>query len=310
MSYPASTLGNVDKPEYWVENLWLPLVVTIVGGLILTGLASIVSRTVRRRFWRPIGRGLRWLTTLRLTTTGKVAADRETANEMIREQQAQYVALRDESERKLGTAQVQRAALTDQVEAARGVGFEAGRASAAAELKSALADGRAQGRAEAVAEGQAEAERARAEGYASGRAEAEQARAEGYAAGKASGLAVASQQGSRVPASARVDVVVEPVWHITQTGPKQFWLENVQEGVGELADVRIEAVIGEFSFSSGNQWPGTWGRGAGFSGELVSTGTAHGARMEVSWTSPDGRRRKSRTRVEPPPKEPRRAVIL
>lgn len=304
MSYAADTLVVVDEPDFWLRNFWLPIAVTVVGGLVLAALASAVSKTVRQRFWRPIGRGLRWLTTVRLTTTGKVAAARGQADEMIQEQQRQYVEYRRAAEDKLSTARVRIASLTDQVEGARvdgyesgrAAGFQAGRAAAASEIQPRLFEQYAKGRTEARAEAETAIEDARAESWAAGRAK-------GYAAGRAEGT-------SSPPASARPDVVVEPVWRITRIDATNFWLENVQEGVGQISDVRIRTVIGEFSFTSGNQWPGPWGGGAAFSGELVSAGVKLGARMEISWIGPNGRQHEADARIEPLPREPRRGVIL
>lgn len=327
--------------EQWLQQFGVQALGGFAGAVLFAVAVSLVSARARDRFWRPIGRGLRWLTTVRLTTKGEVAAARRQADEAVREQKRQHAELRGQSERALETAQVRIASLTDQVEAEG-----ARQAKLVSQLnllhEGQAAEARAQGRSEGVVEAEREAaeavERARAEGHAAGRATAasemrqrlfeqyakgrteaqaeaetaiQDARAESWAAGRAKGYAAGlAEATSSPPAFARPDVVVEPVWRITRIDATNFWLQNVQEGVGQISDVRINTVIGEFSFTSGNQWPGAWGDGAAFSGELVSTGVKLGARMEISWTGPNGRQREADARIEPPPREPRRAVVL
>lgn len=69
----------------WLRVLWLPLLVTIVGGLALAGILAIFSRTVRDKFWKPIGRRLRWLTTVRVTTVARQEALRESGRDEVRD---------------------------------------------------------------------------------------------------------------------------------------------------------------------------------------------------------------------------------
>lgn len=45
----------------------------IVSGLAIAAILAIFVKPVRERFWKPIGRGIRWLFTLRLTTTKRIA---------------------------------------------------------------------------------------------------------------------------------------------------------------------------------------------------------------------------------------------
>lgn len=58
----------------WLKYVWLPLAVTVVGGLVVAAILAIFIKPVRERFWKPFGRALRWPFTLRLTTTKKLAA--------------------------------------------------------------------------------------------------------------------------------------------------------------------------------------------------------------------------------------------
>lgn len=272
------------------------------AGTLLVSALSALSPKVREKLWKPIGRGLRWLTTVRLTTSGKVEAEEARHADEIRQLKQLHTAETAEARaqgRSEGVVQTRaetEQAAVDAIEHARAEGHAAGRAAVASEMQPRLFEQYAKGRTEAQAEAETAIKDARAESWAAGRAK-------GYAAGRAEAT-------SSPPASARPDVVVEPVWRITRIDATNYWLENVQEGVGQIGDVRIRTVIGEFAFTSGNQWPGPWGKGAAFSGELVSTGVKLGARMEISWTGPSGRQHEADARIEPPPREPRRGVIL
>lgn len=68
--------------------LWLPLLVTVVGGLILAGVLAIFVAPVREKFWKPIGRGLRWLTSIRLTTVARQNALRADGRSEVRSEVA------------------------------------------------------------------------------------------------------------------------------------------------------------------------------------------------------------------------------
>lgn len=266
----------MDKPDFWVENLWLPIIV----GVILLLVAATFNQSVRTKVWGPLLRSawtaLRWPFTVRLTTVGRER--RATADWTDAAQ-----AVRDKHEAEMKAAEAQHAEEVRQLKQLH---------------EAETAEARAQARSEGVVEARAEAEREAADAV-------ERARVEGRAAGRAEAHMTERSATRRPAVSAQVDLVVDPAWRVSQTGPHTYWLENVQDGVGELTDVRIDTVIGEFSFNSGNQWPGAWGDGARFSGELVSTGTRHGARMKVSWTDPNGNRRKADARIEPPAREPR-----
>jgi hypothetical protein len=51
---------------------WIPIGVVIIGGLALAGILAIFLKPVRERFWKPVGRALCWLFTLRLITTHRL----------------------------------------------------------------------------------------------------------------------------------------------------------------------------------------------------------------------------------------------
>lgn len=132
----------------WLLEFFIaPLVV----GVVLLGLSALV-RVVRVKVWKPLGRGLRWLTTLRVTTSTRLeAAARELteAREEVLRENAEAARLRQkgvdlETEiEAFKVAREHRAAA--EKEAARVSGHADG-----------LAEGRAAGRSEALAKIEAE----------------------------------------------------------------------------------------------------------------------------------------------------------
>lgn len=123
----------------------------VIVGIVLLALSALF-RVVREKVWRPVGRGLRWLTTLRITTsTRRNALKHELA-------EALDAARVGESQ----VARLKRKSLDLKTEVK---GLKAAREYLAAEQRTAvwdsgrahgLADGRAEGRAEALAEVAAE----------------------------------------------------------------------------------------------------------------------------------------------------------
>jgi len=61
---------------------WIPIGVATVGGLTVAGILAIFLKPVRERFWKPLGRALRWPFTLRPTTTRSLEAMDE-KNELL-----------------------------------------------------------------------------------------------------------------------------------------------------------------------------------------------------------------------------------
>lgn len=109
-------------PDEVLRLVWIPLGVTVAGGLILAAILAIFVKPVRDKFWKPIGRGFRWLFSLRLTTTKRIA---------LRE--AEYQRLRDEA----GFALSDSARRTITAEL---VAFNRGRAEALAEVEAQRAE--------------------------------------------------------------------------------------------------------------------------------------------------------------------------
>jgi hypothetical protein len=132
------------NPTYLLENLWMPIVVAVV----LAGLSAVVSKNVRDRFWKPIGRAVVWPRKLRITTaTRNAMTDAELAR-LRREVQAQTEAV-SEAQR-AGQAELAASkALADERarEAKNQWGLEVTQAH-----RDSLRQGKAEGRAEVVAE--------------------------------------------------------------------------------------------------------------------------------------------------------------
>lgn len=56
-------------PDDALKLWWIPLLVTVVGGLVIAGILAIFRPGVRDKFWRPLGRAVAWVFSIRLTTT-------------------------------------------------------------------------------------------------------------------------------------------------------------------------------------------------------------------------------------------------
>ncbi|WP_295790882.1 hypothetical protein [uncultured Microbacterium sp.] len=290
----------MDKPDFLLENLWLPLGVTVLGGLVLAGLAATVSKAVRRRFWSPIGRGLRWATTVRLTTTARVAAAGKAADDAMQTQRGQYEKVLRDTNKSLETTQVRLAALIDQKEAARAAGFEAGRALAAAELRTAEARADAEKAeaarvrgvaAEAINQMQRELDEAKELARKAGLEQVENhgrlmeyARAQGAAEGRAEAEAEVAAQ--------RAAMTVRPVWRLRElaegSGGPGFALFNVQPNVDQLSDVSLETSTSRFAFDGPSQWPGQMDGRVVFWGERLGFGRSRDIVFDVHYRDGNG----------------------
>lgn len=132
------------NPDYLLENLWMPIVVAGV----LAGLSAVASKTVRDKFWNPIGRAVVWPRKIRITTTTRKATTDAEHARLSREVQAQTEAV-GEAQR-AGQAELAASkALADQYarEAKNQWGLEVTQAH-----RNSLRQGKAEGRAEVVAE--------------------------------------------------------------------------------------------------------------------------------------------------------------
>lgn len=242
LSFLDSTLGGVDTLEFWVENWWLPLGLLIVG--------ASFSKAVRERVWAPLGRGLRWLTTIRLTTTRKMREAEETAGESIRDQQRQYDALRERARKEADTASIRIAALQDQLELAKASAAEARAAQVEQHAKVneyAREMGRTEGRAEAMREVKAQ----------------------------------------RAALTVRPVWRVREMKNHRESDA--FTLSNVQPDAGPLSEVWIESRLNGFLFNSRNQWPGPWHEPVVFRGERPAASSTPPSRCTTGTRTMTGR---------------------
>lgn len=239
-SVHGDILGAVGNFEYWVENWWLPLAV----GLLVLLVGASFSGPAQRRVWRPLGRGLRWVTTIRVTTTARIQASLDEANQVIREQQSQYVALRSAMEKSAETKSVRIAVLEDQLAAAG----DATRNAVSEQIEqNALAN-----------------ERARQEG-----------RREGYSE------AMHEVEAQRSALRPRPVWRVSPMENHEHADA--FALSNVQPDSGPIGDVWIEARMHNFVFNSGTQWTGPWREPVVFRGERTGAGRTLDVKFAVHY---------------------------
>lgn len=247
-------LGDVTTEELstlFLQHLWLPLVVTVLGGLILAGILAIFSKTVRTKFWRPFGRGLWWVTTLRVTTTKRMAERRHAVDAALQDAAAALAAEKRESARVRGVAAENIVRLQNELKEAR---EQAAREAAARESLHAKLTEKV-------------SEQAQARGRTEGRAEAE--------------AEVAAQ---------RAALSLRPVWRIHDHGDGRFDLMNTQSGLTEqdVSDVLIAAPLGDFVFHGDSQWPGQFDGRVTFAGERMANGRRFGVTFEIRWRDRNG----------------------
>lgn len=283
----------------WLKVWWLPLLVTVVGGLILAGIISIFSKTVRDKFWKPIGRALRSLFTLRVTTT-KRQAERATELAGLREQaelstkRFQEVCdaldvtpvLADSTLVPERIQQLQRASDDAWAHAKAEVARAEAHAQSQIHATQALAQTQ-MGEALRIHEGQIELAR-------------DTSFKDGYAAGRAEAMAEVQAQRAVPP--------LQPVWRIDDPGPggNRFVLRNMQDGV-EISDVSVEVDTSEFMFSGPTQTRGPFEGSLTFLGSKSHHGSLFGVDFTVRWRDGNGDTCAGVVKVD---RDPRRAVIL
>lgn len=268
------------------EQLWqqigLGIVVTVVGGLILTALLSMISGRARNKFWRPlldrVVAGVRWFKGLQPST----ARQRKEAAAVIERLQRDadrfkevcdllevWPVLEDSTivvERIRDLQEAKEKAWTharEQIESTQSLAKQQLRDQArrGAELtETAKALGRAEGRDEAMAEVEAE----------------------------------------------RATPQLRPTWRIVEIADGHFDLRNSQGGINpkDIQDVSIEAPMLDFAFDGSNQWPGYFPGTVGIEGRRVGR---LDVRFVVRWRDSRGDPRAGEAILEA---KPRRAVIL
>lgn len=267
----------------WLKFVWLPLLVTVGGGLVLAAILSIFSQAVRVRFWLPIWRGLRWLGSLRITTTTRqkdaadaiveAEADRDATSSQLK---AVWEALDVRPVRKASTLVMERTEhLRNAAEAAKKDADAKIQAAHAFAEQQVILAARKHANELKVAEANA-----RAEGHQEALQQIKEAR--------------------------DVTPLLRPVWQVIPLGATAFALRNSQSNV-ELSDVSIEAPLADFDFNGDTQWPGPSNGAHRFVGERKRNGRLFGVRFSVRYRDAHGEWQAGEAWID---KEPRKATIL
>jgi len=236
--------------DAWWQQFWVQALGGAAGALIFAALVSALSKNVRDKFWKPIGRWITRIATvrIRLTTTGRErrsAAEREAAEqETRRSHTAAIEAVEGERDQAVASEAAARQELAD----------AKAKAEQDAEWFTQLrtnqvAEARAQGRSEGIVTARAEAE-----------AEAEARRA--------------------APAE-------RPVWRVVEVAAGTFELRDVQ-GVAGIRNVGIDASLSEFEFHGPTQQRGEFAGVLAFVGNRMSGGERFGVDFDVAWQDEHG----------------------
>ncbi|GAA2851891.1 hypothetical protein [Microbacterium arabinogalactanolyticum] len=263
----------------WLKDYWLPVLVAVSAGLILSGF----SKVARERFWAPVWHGIRWVGTLRITTTKRQA-------------NATKAVAKAEEDRDKRTAQL--TAVWDALDV-RPVREDSTLVVERIE--------RLQGAADAAwkdAQAKIEAAQSFAEHQVS---QAAKQHAKELNAAVASARAEGRQQALQLMKEEReATPLLRPVWRVIPLDGDVFVLNNTQSGV-ELSDVSIAAELGDFEFVGDTQWPGPSVGANKFRGERKRNGRLFGVRFTIRYRDAHGEWQVGEAWID---KEPRKAVIL
>jgi hypothetical protein len=284
----------MDSAEEWL--------IAIVGGAVAavlgTGVLAILNKYVREKFWKPIGRGVQRVLTLRPTTsTRQAATEREMAQ--LREK----AAASDKRFKEVCDLLDVTPVLADSTlvpERIQRLQEASAEAWTHANAESAAAREHAQSQIDAVrslAETQMrDAARAYEHQIAAARGTAFE---EGHAAGRAEAEEEVAAQRAAPP--------LQPVWRIDDPGPSAniYFLRNVQPGV-TVTDVSVEADTSEFVFSGPTQTRGPFENSLSFLGSKSLRGRKLGVSFTVRWRDSNG---DSCTRTVKVDRDPNRVII-
>lgn len=313
----------MTSDDFSLKEWWLPLSVAVVGGVIVGGFLSpnpalqiaavtlgalvligiLVTRTAKRRVWRPLWRRFRWLATVRLTTTGR-QAERNAEVDKIRDDARLSARKFQEVCDLLGV----RPLLTDSTVVAERVErlqSAADRAHADAKVQITAAEAKWKADADAtrslaVLEVENAKKSAKAEALCThkiheGMIESARARAR---------LAGSAEAWSEVEAQRAVPIV-KPVWRVSQVAVDGFRLDNVQVD-SVVGDVQIEPTNpSTFAFHSANQWTGVTPFEY-FNGERMRIGRTHDMLFKVQYRDAHGDWRSGNAVLA---REPRKGTI-
>lgn len=242
---------------------------TVIAAILVDRLMP-AGETMRRRFWRPIWRVVRWPFTLRLTTKRrqdelaaegkKVRRDAERFREVCDILEV-WPVLEDSTVVPERIQHLRDAVSEVQKSADKQIAAMEVRLAGEIEATRELARKQIQDQSR-INDGQVELAR-------------ESGRKDGYAEAM---LEVAAQRA--VP-------LTKPVWRVQSLPGLGFELRNVQEDA-VVADVGIFAPMGNFAFESANQWGGPFTEPAYFLGQRVGAGRALDVTFKVKYRDANG----------------------
>ncbi|RDV46666.1 hypothetical protein DOE76_01065 [Leifsonia sp. ku-ls] len=303
-----------------VQQWWVQATSGLAVGLALMGIAAFFSKTVRDKFWKPIGRAIRWpFATIRFTTAKRqkaLADELQSARASLAANSEFYAQLSDA----LGVVMLSGdQQLIGRVRQLRDDAEKNARrfkevcdllevwpvredSTVVVERITRLRD--AKDAAWAHAKEQIEAAQSLAEKQLADQARrggelAETARELGRAEGHAKAMAEVEAE--------RAVPLLKPAWRIDPLGTADaFILKNTQHSV-DISHVSVDAPTGEFQFAGATQMRGAFDRTFEFYGQKTESGRRLGVDFVVKWQDAHGEWWTQVVKVE---REPRRMTVL
>ena len=302
-----------------VQQWWVQATSAIAGGLVLAAILAIFSKTVRDKFWKPIGRAICWpFATIRFTTAKRqkaLADELQSARASLKANAEFYEQLCDALGIVMLSGDQQ---LIGRVRQLRDDAEKNARrfkevcdllevwpvredSTIVVERITRLRE--AKDEALAHAQEQIEATQSLAKTQLADQARrggelAETARELGRTEGHAEAMAEVEAQ--------RAAPQLRPTWRVVEVGDGHFDLRNSQSGINpkDIQDVSIEAPMLDFAFDGSNQWPGYFPGMVGFEGRHIGR---LAVRFVVRWRDGLGDPCVGEAILEA---KPRRAVVL
>lgn len=280
------------------EEAWLIAIVGGAGAAVLAaGVLAIFSKGVRDKVWKPIGRGIRWLLSIRFTTSARQAAGERLAADLRERAESSARRFQEVCDLLDVTPVLSDSSLVPE----RIQQLQEAAAEAWAHSNAEVAAARAHAQ-EQIAATQALAQTQIGEELRINEGQIELARNTAYHEGHAAGRAevTAEVEAQRAIPSLR------PVWRIDEAGPAAMSLRNTQEGV-EVSNVSVEAPTGDFKFAGSTQLRGRFDGPWVFAGERTRDGRVLGVNFTVKWQDANSDWWAQEVRVD---REPRRITVL
>lgn len=303
-----------------VQQWWVQATSGLAVGLALMGIAAFFSKTVRDKFWKPIGRAIRWpFATVRFTTAKRqktLADELQSARASLEANSEFYAQLCDALGIVMLSGDQQ---LIDRARQLRDDAEKNARrfkevcdllevwpvredSTVVVERITRLRE--AKDEAWAHAKGQIEAAQSLAAKQLADQARrgselAETARELGRAEGHAKAMAEVEAE--------RAAPLLRPVWRIDPLGTADaFILKNTQHSV-ETSNVSVDASTAEFLFAGATQMRGRLDHHLEFYGQKTERGRRLGVDFTVKWQDANGDWFSQVVSIE---REPRRMTVL